>query len=73
MDAKDLIEASKAGDIENVVAALQSGADVHAENDGALKGAIYNGHTNCVMTLIEHGASRDVAREIIADKNPLLR
>jgi hypothetical protein len=36
--------------------AIQHGADVHADNDGALRWASYNGHLPVVQLLVKHGA-----------------
>jgi len=42
----------RAGDVHDVAAALDAGADVHAGNDNALRVAAVNGHTEVVRILI---------------------
>ena len=50
-----LIDASSNGHTETVKVLLEHGADVHANNDGALRSASYKGHTETVkLFLIEY-------------------
>ena len=51
-----LIDASNNGHTETVKVLLEHGADVHADDDWALRWASYNGHTETVKVLLEHGA-----------------
>ena len=53
---EELIEACKAGDINKVLQLVEDGADVHADNDHALRSASLNGHIEVVKILIEKGA-----------------
>ena len=53
---KKLIKAVIAGQIENVRALLDLGADIHSKNDFALSQAAFNGHTKIVELLLDHGA-----------------
>ena len=51
-----LFNAAIAGDKEEMRALLVAGADVHAQDDQALRGAAENGHTQMVQTLLAAGA-----------------
>ncbi len=51
-----LWEAAFDGGIETVERLLSSGADVHADNDGALRIAALRGHTGVVKALLQAGA-----------------
>ena len=51
-----LKEASKTGSVEVVKALLKCGADVHADNDYALRWASDNDHYETVKILLENGA-----------------
>jgi hypothetical protein len=53
---KSLLDGVKEGDVESVKLALENGADVHAENDSALRWASRYGHIEVVKLLLEHGA-----------------
>jgi hypothetical protein len=55
LDAR-LLLASVEGDSENMIAALKAGADVHADNDWALRWASNYGHTEVVKLLLDAGA-----------------
>ena len=54
---QSLIDASLAGDAEEVKLLLDAGADVHALDDYALRRASYRGHTEVVKLLLEAGAN----------------
>ena len=54
---QELKKASKTGCVEVVKALLKCGADVHAENDYALRLASYHGHYEIVKILLENGAN----------------
>jgi len=53
----DLIKASKEGNVERVVELLKAGANVHAEDDYALRWASFNGQAKAVKLLLEAGVS----------------
>ena len=53
---KDLIEASKEGDLTKVKELIENGADIHAQNDRALCWSALNGHLEVVRLLLENGA-----------------
>lgn len=58
---KNLHDAAKAGDLETIRYSWHAGAGVN-EMDGsrtALATAAYNGHLDCVVFLVEHGAEVD--------------
>jgi len=52
-----LIESARVGDIDGVRAALAADADVHADDDFALRWAAGNGHSDVVRTLLAAGAN----------------
>ena len=52
-----LIEAVKEGRIDITRFMIKKGADVHAEDDYALRWASNNGHTDTVKLLLENGAN----------------
>ena len=54
---KQLINASECGDLDNVKQLIENGADIHAENDWALRFSADNGHLNVVKYLVENGAN----------------
>lgn len=47
------------GDYVMVQSLIQKGADIHANNDYALRAAAENGHTDVVKLLLENGANLD--------------
>ena len=51
-----LIENSKKGNLEVVKYLIESGADIHVDNDANLRWASNNGHLEVVKFLIENGA-----------------
>jgi len=59
---KVLINASKRGHTEMVKVLIDAGADVHVENDLALRYASENGHTEIVKLLLDAGASINEGR-----------
>jgi ankyrin repeat protein len=62
-----LIESADNGDLENVKFALQNGANIHADNDYALRWAAIKGYLPVVKFLVENGA------DIHADDDCVLR
>ncbi len=54
---KMLIEMSKEGSVKGVSMILSKGADIHADNDQALRWASQLGHLEVVKYLVEHGAN----------------
>ena len=52
-----LIKASRDGNLEGVIVCLEAGADIHAEDDEALRWASENGHLDVVRCLLEAGAN----------------
>ena len=56
MSENDFIAAAKNGDLKKVAFSLQSGVDIHAENDKALRWASNHGHEEVVRLLLEQGA-----------------
>ena len=52
-----LIEASRNGNIGLVKTLINSGVDVHAENNSALRWAAKNDHLEIVRLLLDHGAN----------------
>ena len=54
---KYLIEGSENGRLDQVIIALKNGADIHADNDDALRWASKNGHLEVVKYLVENGAN----------------
>ena len=52
-----LIEESSLGNINHIKLLLEKGADIHAENDGALRWAAAYGHRDVVELLLEKGAN----------------
>ena len=53
---KHLVESAKTGSIPLMQDALDSGADVHDEDDCALQWACYNGHCDAAEFLLDNGA-----------------
>ena len=53
---KLLIDACKEGNLQNVKLAISQGADIHAENDRAVRLASYNGHLAVVKYLVSQSA-----------------
>ena len=53
---KYLIETSQKGRLDQVMISLEKGADVHADDDEALRWASGNGHLEVVRLLLEKGA-----------------
>ena len=51
-----LIYASREGDINAVKILIESGADVHADNEAALRWAAHNDHAEIVGLLLKTGA-----------------
>jgi hypothetical protein len=64
---KQLIEAADKGHTETVALLLEKGADIRADDDGALRWAADGGHTETVALLLNRGA------DIHADKDHALR
>ena len=56
MNNEKLIDASKTGDLSSVKYLIEMGADVHADDDYALRWAAEYGHLDVVRYLIERGA-----------------
>ena len=52
----DFFDACKYGSLDKVISLLEHGADIHAENDGALRWSAVNGHLPVVQYLLIHGA-----------------
>jgi ankyrin repeat protein len=52
----NLIEAARSGYLETAKKMVESGADIHAENDYALRWAASYGHLDVVMFLVQSGA-----------------
>jgi ankyrin repeat protein len=52
-----LFEAVRKGNLEEVKRLLSEGADVHYENNFAIKSSCYFGHLEVVKLLVEHGAN----------------
>ena len=52
-----LIEGSKNGRLDQVIIALKNGANIHADNDIALRLASENGHLEVVKYLVENRAN----------------
>jgi len=52
-----LIRSARFGDIAGVKAALASGANIHANDDLALRRAVYHGHDEMVSRLLAAGAN----------------
>jgi hypothetical protein len=59
----ELIERAKIGDVQIVEALLGAGADVHAENDDALRWAAERGHRDIVAMLLDAGADVHAAKD----------
>jgi ankyrin repeat protein len=57
MDPIDLIMACKTGNLGKVKKLIGAGANIHAYNDAALRGAVENGHLEVVKYLVKHGAN----------------
>ena len=53
---EDLIDASQYGNLDRVRSLLDRGADIHAEDDIALRDASSNGHLEVVRLLLDRGA-----------------
>ena len=53
---KELIEASKNGELEKVKYLVENGADIHAKNGCALRWSAGRGHLEVVRLLLENGA-----------------
>ncbi len=53
----ELISAANRGDLPAVKAALKNGANIHANDDVALRWAAANGHFEIVALLLENGAN----------------
>ena len=53
---KDLIMAAENGNLQLVKSLVSQDADIHADNDSALRYASYNGHLEVVKYLVEKGA-----------------
>ena len=51
-----LINACKAGDLNLVKSLVQSGANIHAQDNAALRWAAGKGHLDVVKHLVEQGA-----------------
>ena len=51
-----LVDSAKKGFLQGVKYALDNGADVHVENDKALREAVYDGNYDLVKLLLDHGA-----------------
>ena len=51
-----LAKSTEIGFLPGVKLALERGADVHADNDGALRWASKNGHKDVVELLLKNGA-----------------
>lgn len=56
----ELNDADKAGDITSIKRTLLAGADIHADDDVALRLAANNGHKNVVDRLLKAGADVQV-------------
>ena len=54
---KLLIKSAINGNLEEVRSLVERGADIHAENDYALKSSAVNGHLDVVKYLVERGAN----------------
>ena len=54
---KRLIRASKEGQLDAVIKSIEYGADIHTENDQALRLASKYGHLDVVKYLVEQGAN----------------
>src|SRR3989344_4836464 len=63
----DFIDACEHGYLDEVVSLLEHGADIHANNDLALRSSAQNGHLPVVQFLLEQGA------DIHADNDLALR
>lgn len=53
---KQLIEACKTGDLPSVKKLVENGADIHSDNDFALRNASENGQLEVVRYLVENDA-----------------
>ena len=53
----DFFDACKYGSLDKVISLLDQGADIHANNDLALRLSAQNGHLAVVQFLLEHGAN----------------
>jgi ankyrin repeat protein len=62
-----IIQASKFGNVGAVKKLLKEGADIHDDNDNALRWACNNGHLEVVKLLLENGA------DVHADNDDSLR
>ena len=51
-----LIGSASNGNLDEVKECLREGADIHADNDDALRWASRNGHLDIVKYLVEQGA-----------------
>jgi len=51
-----LIDACRKGHLKTVKYLVENGADIHGNNDYALKGAVGNGHLETVKYLVDNGA-----------------
>ena len=58
-----LVTAAATGMAELVEAALATGADIHYEDDLALRSAVFTGNNNVVKLLVEKGANIHAAGE----------
>jgi ankyrin repeat protein len=47
--------AAETGDLINLIKSIEQGADIHADNDGALRYSARNGNLDTVKYLIENG------------------
>lgn len=52
-----LIAAASEGNVAAVISHIDGGADIHRDDDAALRGAVYLGHRAVVETLLERGAN----------------
>ena len=53
---KDFIESVKIGNIRNINILIENGADIHADDDYAIRCSSRNGHIEVVKFLVENGA-----------------
>ena len=60
---EQLFKASEWGDLTKVKQLIENGADIHAQNDRALRLSAHYGHLDTVKYLVEHGADQKILFE----------
>jgi hypothetical protein len=65
MELIELIDAAEEGDLDLVMELLEAGADIHEDDDGALRVAVQEGHLDVIELLLDSGADIHAEDDLI--------